>query len=179
MRRSNWAGLLALVFVFAGCKAGKGEKCAKNEDCATGLECLTLSSLPEGVAELIPNRNTCVDFKELLEKAELEKCLTFTRCKLGCPDGAKEIKDGLSRYCQKDGKKHGRMVEWYNENGPKKTEGSYKYYQWHGLRTGWYENGKKQYEMKHHNNKKHGLETWWDRDGKKVSVEMWEHGIKQ
>ena len=67
-----------------------------------------------------------------------------------------------------NGKKEGKWVSYYNSNGRKKYEHSFKNGEWDGLIQSWYENGQKESEGTYKDGKEDGeMTAWYQQD------EMW------
>jgi hypothetical protein len=98
-------------------------------------------------------------------------CLTFvvSTPALGqdCTVGATLVGDkDSSQGCKKDGKKHGKEVDWY-KNGKKRSEGHSKHGKLHGTQTSWYKSGQKMLESEYKDDEAHGKWTVWHENGQK------------
>ncbi len=65
-----------------------------------------------------------------------------------------------------NGKKHG-VETWWEEDGTKEREETWRNGRRHGMETEWYENGRKRQDTMWKDGEKHGLSAWWDEAGKK------------
>ena len=85
--------------------------------------------------------------------------------------------DGL--FYQKDKKTpfSGSTIIYY-KNGAKKEVKIYKSGKRHSAHKGWYENGKDRHEATWENGKQNGTEIIWSELGNKISIEVYNFGIK-
>jgi len=76
--------------------------------------------------------------------------------------------DGSQAWCERDGRKHGKDLSWYN-SGAKATEADFRDGELHGLFVVWHENGRKGMEYEYRHDKKDGAFTEWAENGQKRS----------